>query len=825
MTQLSQDRTAAPVSIRPDHTGLTSAQVAERVKRGETNAFKARVGRTYWQIVRDNVFNLFTIVLGSLLIVVIILRDPATAFFAGFSLVTNSILGMYQEVTAKRKLDSLAALAATDIAVMRDGQRVNIPISQIVKDDVLPIEPGDKLVVDGRILESDALEIDESQLTGESDAVFKEVDSEVYSGSFCIAGSGLMVATKVGKDSTVNNLSTIAKVYKNVLTPTQKRIAAMIEVTVVIMLIIIPMLFLASYLSGQSLLDNVRNLVVFVSSIVPQGLVLTATLSLTIGAITISRFQTLIQRVNAVESMANVTVLCFDKTGTLTRNLLTVSEIIPLGGEKAEALNARLLRYTDSLSHRNRTAAAVADYLKQPSPLAPLPHGEGNKTNTEEALSKNGAEKLKEIPFSSARKWGAVVFPDETLIMGAPERILPKDDRGYSAHASELAAKGLRVLAFASASEAPPDGHLDGKAEPLALIVLSDQIRDDIQDTLNAFHEQNVKLKVISGDNLETVRSIALASGLDVQQSYTGDQLDAMNDPELEGAVGQANLFARIEPDTKRRIIAALKRQGEYVAMVGDGVNDVPALKEAHLAISMNDGAQISKDVAEIVLLNNAMSTLPKAFEEGKMITQTIFSTMKLFLTKNYYNIVLIFFIGFMTLPFPTTPIQISWITLGTVNLPATLIAFKLLRPQYMVQFRRDVMDYILIAGTIGAVTLALLYAVVYFATERDFLAARSAVTMFIALYGTLIYFNVHGVELLRPRTLVEHWRITVAGVVVVVVTMIVPYFFAELFVFIPPTPEIWLLIIVVFLLTAVLVYVFTQYRHLINQLWALFEK
>lgn len=815
MIQSLQERTSVPTT----QAGLTSAQVAERVKRGETNAFKARVGRTYWHIIRDNVFNLFTIVLGSLLIVVILLRDPATALFAGFSLVTNSILGMYQEVTAKRKLDSLAALAATDIAVIRDGKRANIPISQIVKDDVLPIEPGDKLVVDGRILESDALEIDESQLTGESDAVFKEVGSEVYSGSFCIAGSGVMVATKVGKDSTVNNLSSIAKAYKNVLTPTQKRIAAMIEVTVVIMLIVIPMLFLASYLSGQSLLDNVRNLVVFVSSIVPQGLVLTATLSLTIGAISISRFQTLIQRVNAVESMANVTVLCFDKTGTLTRNLLTVSEIIPLAGEKTETLNARLIRYTGNLAHRNRTAAAVADYLKASS-AARL-----EEASKSVLLSENGAEKLKEVPFNSARKWGAVVFSDETLIMGAPERILPQDDRGYSAHASELAAKGLRVLAFARAAEAPTDGHLNGKAEPLALIVLSDQIRDDIQETLNAFREQNVKLKVISGDNLETVRAIASASGLPVQHAYTGDQLDGMNDSELEGAVVQADLFARIEPDTKRRIIAAFKRRGEYVAMVGDGVNDVPALKEAHLAISMNDGAQISKDVAEIVLLNNAMSTLPKAFEEGKTITQTIFSTTKLFLTKNYYNIVLIFFIGFMTLPFPTTPIQISWITLGTVNLPATLIAFKLLRPQYMTQFRRDVLDYILIAGTIGAVTLATLYTVVYFATERDFLAARSAVTMFIALYGTLIYFNVHGVELLRPRTLLEHWRITLAGIVVVVLTMIVPYFFAELFVFIPPTLEIWLLITVVFLLTAVLVYVFTQYRHLINQLWALFEK
>jgi cation-transporting ATPase E len=792
------------LSIQPSpHHGLTAAQVAERVKRGETNAFKARVGRTYWHILRDNILNLFNLVLGALLITVIILQDYATAIFAGFSVVTNSILGMFQEINAKRKLDQLAALAAKDVAVIRDGQRVYIPMAQIVKDDVLPLEPGDRLLVDGRVLESDALEIDESQLTGESDAVFKEVGSEVYSGSFCIAGTGVMVATRVGKHSTINNLSTIAKAYKNVLTPTQHRIAALVEVSVIIMLIVVPMLSIAGFLNQQSLLDVVRNLVVFVSSIVPQGLVLTATLSLTIGALLISRYQTLIQRVNAVESMANVTVLCFDKTGTLTRNQLSVTEIIPLNGMGKPEIHSRLQRYTSSLAHRNRTAGAVAEYLQTLS------------------LNGQGAKKEREIPFNSSRKWGAVVFADETLILGAPERLLTAESAPQS---RELALQGLRVLAFARSAAPLDDGMLEA-VEPLALIVLSDQIRSDIRETLDAFRAQDVRLKVISGDNLETVKAIAGAASIISQKAYTGDQLDAMSDAELEAAAQQADLFARVEPETKRRIIAALKRQGEYVAMVGDGVNDVPALKEAHLAIAMNDGAQISKDVAEIVLLNNAMSTLPKAFEEGKTITQTIFSTTKLFLTKNFYNIVLIFFVGFMTLPFPTTPVQISWITLGTVNLPATLIAFKLLRPASMKHFRRDVLDYVLISGTIGAVNLAILYSIAYFASGRDFLAARSAVTMFIGLYGTLIYLNVHGVELLRPLTVLRGWRITLFGVVVAFITMIVPYLFADFFVFIPPPGEIWLLIITIFLLTAALLFVFTQNRHVINQLWELVKR
>ncbi len=789
----------------PAPTGLTQAEVAERIRRGETNAFKARVGRSYWQIIRDNVFNLFNLVFFTLMVVVVALQDWSTAIFAGFSVVTNSILGTVQEIAAKRRLDQLAALAARDIPVYRDGQLTAVPIHALVKDDVIPIEPGDRLVVDGRVLASDSLEMDESQLTGESDAVFKEVGSLVSSGSFCVAGRGVMVATQVGRNSTINQLSTIAKTYKNVRTPTQRRISAIVEVALIVMLIVLPMLTLAGYLHGLPLLEIVRSMVVFVTSIVPQGLVLVAILSLTIGAVSISRFQTLIQRVNAVESMANVTVLCFDKTGTLTRNQLRVTQIIPLNGRSLAQVQADLRAYTASVGHLNRTAAAIAEAL---------PAANGERTPA----------KLREIPFNSSRKWGAVVFADRTFILGAPERVLEGAAQADAGQASALAAEGLRVLAFARAAQPPSDGHLNGIAEPVALVVLNDQIRSDIHETLNAFRQQNVALKVISGDNLETVKAIASASGIHIHQAYTGDQLEAMSDAELENAAVNGDLFARIEPETKRRIIAALKRRGQYVAMVGDGVNDVPALKEAHLAIAMNDGAQIAKDVAEIVLLNNAMSTLPRAFEEGKSITQTIYGTTKLFLVKNFYSIVLILFVGFMTLPFPTSPVQISWITFGTVNIPATLIAFKLIRPKFMATFRRDVLEYVIIGGTISAVHLAVLYAVAYFGTGSDVNAARSTLTLFIGLLGTLIFWNLHGVELFEPRTLLQEWRITALGLALTILTMIVPFLLPDFFQFVNPPPLLWLLMGAMILLTAVLIHVFTRNRHLIEQMWELFK-
>ncbi len=599
-------------------TGLTSTEVAERVARGESNNYRSRVGRSYWEIFRDNILNLFNIVISVLLITVLLFHDYSTVFFAGFSVVTNSFLGMIQEIMAKRKLDALAALSLGDVRVYRDGMLATVALRDLVKGDVLPVEPGDKIVVDGTVQHGDALEIDESQLTGESDAVMKNEGDPVYSGSFCVAGSGIMVATTVGKASRINQLSDVAKQYKNVLTPTQQRISLIVQLSVVIMAVCTPMLFIAGFLQHHTIitLGTFRNAVVFVASIVPQGLVLTAILSLTIGAINISRKQTLVQRVNAVESLGNVTTLCFDKTGTLTRNKLSVTQIVPLHAMSDGEITGRLRLYTGNLSNLNRTAAAVSRYVYAVSDgTAALP----------------AVTKTREVPFTSTRKWGAIVLPQETLIMGAPERVLCPEDESARQQASTLAAQGLRVLALSRSAQAMVDGKLDPQRESLALVILSDEVREDIQTTLASFEEQGVALKVISGDNLETVREIATEAGMHITEAYTGDQLEALTDSQLDQAVMDANLFARIEPDTKRKIILSLKRQGQYVAMVGDGVNDVPALKEAHLAVAMNDGAQIAKDIADIVLLNNALTTLPMAFTEGRAITQNIFGTTKIF--------------------------------------------------------------------------------------------------------------------------------------------------------------------------------------------------
>ena len=791
--------------------GLSSADVRQRISKGESNDYEARVGRSYWNIFRENVLNLFNIVLGSLLVGVILLGDYATAIFAGFSVVSNTLFGMIQEFSAKRQLDQLAALGEQNVFCLRDGSWIEVPMRQVVKDEIIRIEPGDRLVVDGGIVQSDSLEMDESLLTGESDAISKAPGADVYSGSFCTAGAGMMRAHKVGADSYINRLSTIAKQYKIVKTPTQIKIDIIVEVTVLIMFVFVPLIFITGFLLDSAFLEIVRNAVVFTTSLVPQGLVLVAILSLTIGAIKISRQQTLVQRVNAVESLANATVLCFDKTGTLTQNKLSLREIITIDAAELGAVQRDLYIYLQNLAHLNNTAQAIERYISGVVGAVDCPSKQG------------------EIPFSSLRKWAAVELPDATLLLGAPERLLHPSD-AYFAHAQALARDGMRVLAFARMSGAPAADAINvaDLVQPLALIVMSDQIRADIQDTLQAFRDEGLKLKVISGDNLETVRAIARESGMSVDSAYSGAELDAMGAMEFAKAVSESQVFARVNPDTKQRIVESLRRQGEYVSMVGDGVNDVPALKAANLAIVMNDGTQISKDVADIVLLNNAMSTLPRAFREGKATTQTIFGTMKMFLVRNFYNIAFFIFVAFMALPFPITPVQISWATFGTVNLPATFIAFGWLRPQFMARFRRDVMDYIFTLGFIGAVIMTLLYLITWISSDGDLELTRSNITIMVALYGMLITWHVQGINLYQPRSFLQHWRVTLLTSVLTALTILTMYAYPALFEFEPPTWDggdgslLIVAIAVLFLLTMALLSHGMKYRYLLNRFWDL---
>ena len=576
------------------------------------------------------------------------------------------------------------------------------------------------------------------------------------------------------------------------------------------MLVLGPMIMLASTLDQQSLLQTIRNAVVFVTSLVPQGLVLVSILSLSIGAIKISRQRTLVQQVNAVETMANVTVLCFDKTGTMTQNQLAVQEVRPGRGQEVETVTATLATYIGQLAHRNGTAEAIHRYLENAA-IIPAPLG----------------EKISEVPFSSVRKWGALQFSGATLLLGAPERLpFPAAVAApLQQEVESLSAQGLRVLAFARTVESlsAQQNSLKGECELLALLTLSDTMRKDIGETLQEFSAQDVQLKVISGDSLLTVRAIAEQAGLREGIAYEGAALDALSDEELETTVQNGQLFARVDPGTKQRILQALKRQGEFTAMVGDGVNDVPALKEAHLAVVLNDGAQISKDVADIVLLNNDLATLPRAFHEGRTITQTILGTMKLFLVKTCYSILGFFFVMLMSLPFPITPVQISWVTFGVVNIPATLIAFRILLPAAIRNYRHDLIDFAFTFGFLGAVGFALLYASAYLSapdSALQYTEASSAAAILISLFGMLAFWHVHGFDPFLKTSWSGRFGLFLLGIALAAFTILAFYVVPDTLEFASPPPLILALTAVIFTAVAALTSLSLRNRHMTDRLW-----
>jgi cation-transporting ATPase E len=763
----------------PTLAGLTDAQVQERIASGRTNRYDHKNARGAWQIVKDNVFTVFNVTLFLAVVATLAaglaMSGPQSnvigdVIFSGASVWANMVVGIVQELWAKRKLDQLAALSVKKARVRRNNQVVEVAADDIVIDDLVLLEPGDRVPVDGPVVESRALEMDESLLTGESDSVSKAAGDAVMSGTFCLAGSGVIRADKIGADSYANRLTSTARGLKQALTPLQLKLNLVVQVLVVLMVIVVVLQLVAAANTGVATVDAMRYTLVIVTSFVPAGLILANTVSLSVGAVTIARFNTLVQRVNAIESMGNVTVLCTDKTGTLTRNRLSVQEVVPLG-DYSEAAAVRLLSlYAHGSAAQNKTAGAIAEYAGP----TPRPAVEA------------------EIPFSSARKWGALTLvgdgapsDERTLVLGSPELILDPDDP-ETARARAVARKhteqALRVVALV-ASPASVDGssELPERRKPVALAVLQDEIRPDIADTMSAFADQGVRIKVISGDSADTVRAIAQRSGLANTQAITEMELAPMQGPAFDAAVRTRGLFARITPETKQRIVASLSRQGEYVAMVGDGVNDVPALKQARLGVSMNDGAQITKDVSELVLLNNALSTLPRALKEGQRISQKILASSRLYLAKNAITILAFLLIGYVALPFPAEPRQVSWVATMTVSIPCTLLAFGLLRPGFTRRFSREVLGYSILLGSVGGVALTAAYILEY-ALGGDLVMARAVFTFASLHFSTHVFWDVHDVSVFSPASLRKRPREFLAGLGLLIAGIGVPELLPGLF-------------------------------------------
>ncbi|MBX7212748.1 MAG: HAD-IC family P-type ATPase [Thermoflexales bacterium] len=764
--------TIAPV-VSP-LTGLTEADAQQRAASGQRNTFTVKSARSVWDILRENVFTVFNVVLFITLaaLYAISLSAPSAvrrsvlgdALFSGGTVAVNILVGVFQELRAKRALDRLAALAVRKATVIREGVSRTLDADQIVQDDLVVLAPGDRVPVDGPVVQGTALELDESLLTGESDLAPKALGDDLRSGTFVAAGNGVMIAEKVGKNSYANALTLTARGSRETRTPLQIRVNAVIEVLVVVMAVIAALQLISGQNRHEPLIDTLRHVTVIITSFVPAGLILAITVSLSVGAVRMARFDTLVQRINAVESMGNVTTVCVDKTGTLTQNHLRLVDVIPLGRHSVEDARQALAQYAAGVAYRNSTAQAISEGVGAPV---------------------NAARACHEVAFSSARKYGALAFESapagcHVLALGAPDVLL---DRSSDAHrdaldrVAALTAEGLRVVVAVRDEGDDPTLVLEHRRalEPLALAVIRDEIRPDIVATMKAFAQAGVRVIVISGDNAGTVRAIAGQAGLTSDRVITERELGDVDPAHFDTAVREHALFARITPETKRRIIETLTRHGEYVAMVGDGVNDVPALKASRLAIAMNDGAPIARDVSELILLKNTMSALPRALAEGQDIIQKVMASAKLYLTKNALTILAILFAEFVSLPFPADPRQISWITTVTVGIPCLALAFGWLIPNYTRGFSRGVLGYSIGVGAVGAVVCAAAY--IISAQMGDPLRASRTVFALTNLHYALhVMLDTMGVNFFSFGSIRKHPRAVLAGTLLLIVGLGFPF-------------------------------------------------
>ncbi len=740
--------------LKPEIHGLSNAEVQERLGRGQRNESALRPTRSYWEIIRTNVFGLYNIVLFASFVALFVIRGPGSAIFPALVVLINIVLGLVQEIRAKQSLDKLAALSVRTAIVRRDGESKTVAVDQIVQDDVIELHPGDAIPVDGPVVASGALQIDESQLTGESEYVLKNTGDPLTSGSFCISGAGLVQAEKIGAASFVNHLSNVARAYKNVRSPLEMNLDALVEMLVPLTIVLAPLTLLAGDLQRAPLGDSLENVVNLISSLVPQGLIVFVSISFAYSVIRISRYHALIQRPDAVELTGHIRYLCADKTGTLTRNVLTVKDLMPLDGASRDSVQGKLGAYLSNVSWHNRTVAAISSFVNRP-PQSP--------------------SSVADVPFSSDRKWSSVTLRSgQTLVLGAPEILLR--DASVEKMADEMGRQGLRVIALAESSEQPSsDGsRLPAQMKPVALIGLEDELRPGIQDTLRQFDEQGIDIKIISGDGPETVKAIAQRAGMSDVRLVTEQDLQGIDETALEHVALETNLFTRIKPPTKRRIVAALARHGP-VAMIGDGVNDVPALKQANLAIAMNDGAQIAKDVSEVILLNNDFSTLPRAFFEGREVTQRLYGIAKINLVKVLYLTLLFVLIGYAGLPWPADLLQTTWLSLITLTIPAMLIIFRLLPIPHARNETREVVEYILLWGAAAATAAIVADIIVLVAWKESVAVARTVVIGFAGLYNSLVLWDIYGVSPFSPKSFIVHPWPAIAGIVLGVVAALVP--------------------------------------------------
>ena len=667
-------------------TGLTDEQVNERIAEGKVNADENPNTRTYKQIIKENTLTFFNFLNIVLLVLVLLVGSYKNAFFVCI-IVINTLIGIAQEIRAKKTIDKLAILTARKSVVIREGQKWTVPTEELVLDDIVCLKTGDQVPADAKVLEG-SVEVNESLLTGESDNLPKNVGDELFSGSFVTSGEASCQIIHVGKDNYAAQITSEAKEFKRHNSELKNSLNAILKVISIIIVPIGALLFYKQYyIVGDTFRDSVVSMVAGVLGMIPEGLVLLTSVALTLGALVLANKKTLVQELYCIETLARVDTLCLDKTGTITEGTMCVERVEPYENT-VETVNAT---ETESSEETDKAADTAGKSIEETE----IDSAFGNKISsimcnmmyvlkdqnaTIDALRKRFPAKqdmtLKHvIPFSSDRKYSGAVFEEKgTYLMGAAQFLFPEDNQELTARCQKYAEEGLRVLVLAHSEQMTEGTELPEGLKPLALMLLTDVIREEAPDTLAFFDSQEVDLKVISGDDPVTVSAIAKRAGLKNAENYV-DATTLTTEEELQDAVAQYSVFGRVTPQQKKAMVQALQSQGHTVAMTGDGVNDVLALKEADCSIAMAQGSDAAKNIANVVLLDSNFASMPHIVNQGRRVVNNIRTAASMFLIKTMFSVMLSLLTIFFGNTYPFEPIQMSLISACAVGIPTFLLA------------------------------------------------------------------------------------------------------------------------------------------------------
>lgn len=702
--------------------GLNAAQVEEYVQNGWTNRAVEPPSKTVSEIIQSNVFTYFNLIFIIIAVLLIIVGSFKDLTFLPV-VICNTLIGIIQEIRAKKTLDKLSVLNAPKARVIRNGEQAEIAAEQLVLDDIVVFSAGNQICADAVVLDGE-VSVNESLLTGEADEITKRTGDELMSGSFIVSGSCQARLDKVGEDSYISRLTLEAKAVKD--GEQSEMIRSLDKLVKAVGIIIIPIGFLLFsqqfFLSHETFRNSIISMVAAIIGMIPEGLYLLASVALAVSSMRLAAKKVLVHDMKCIETLARVDVLCVDKTGTITENTMQVSDILATDQFDAEHMPSLMEMVSDfaaAMSNDNITMEALKGYFTTPGARVPV----------------------STTSFSSAFKYSSVSFSDACYVLGAPEFVLRDDYESYKDQIEEEGAKGYRVLVFGSYDGTADGKELIGKVTPLGLILLSNPIRKEAPETFRYFAEQGVEIKVISGDNPVTVSEVARQAGIADAEKYV-DASTLKDEGEIQEAMLQYTVFGRVTPDQKRQFVQALKGAGRTVAMTGDGVNDVLALKDADCSVAMASGSDAAAQAAQLVLLDSNFACMPSVVMEGRRVVNNIQRSASLFLVKNIFSLLMSLFSVVFMLNYPLEPSQVSLISMFTIGIPAFFLALQPNNNRIEGHFLTNVLLKALPAGLTDVLVVG---ALVIFGQEFavSSIDISTACTMLLAIVGFMILYKI----------------------------------------------------------------------------------